>query len=135
MIAGLLSSCYQYFYPLSVGFGNYCSVIEDYSGAGLDIYFVHEEARSDMDAYAAKWETNAILSLVMGPGLYTWILLFSASRCVQYKSMKMFCIILPLLILMIGLPFTPVNGDVRYAYPILSSAPLLVALCFNPTAK
>lgn len=133
MITGLLSSCYQYYYPLSVGFGNYCSVLEDYSGAGLDIYFVHEKARSSMGAYAAKWETNAILSLVMGPGLYTWILIFSASRCVQYKSKKMFCIILPLLILMIGLPFTPVNGDVRYAYPILSSAPLLVALCFNPT--
>ena len=135
MIVGLFSSCYQYFNPLSVGFGNYCSVIEDYSEAGLDICFVHEEARSSMDAYAAKWETNAILSLLMGPGLYTWILIFCASRCVQYKSMKMFCIILPLLILMIGLPFTPVNGDVRYAYPILSSAPLLVALCFNPTVK
>lgn len=133
MIAGLFSSCYQYFYPLSVGFGNYCSVMEDYSGAGLNIHFVHEEARSSMDEYASKWKTNAVLSLLMGPGLYTWVLIFSASRCVQYKSVKMFCIILPLLILMIGLPFTPVNGDVRYAYPILSSAPLLVALCFNPT--
>ena len=133
MIAGLLSSCYQYFYPLSVGFGNYCSVIEDYSGAGLDIHFVHEEARSNMNEYASKWKTNAILSLLMGPGLYIWVLIFSTSRCVQYKSVKMFCIILPLLILMIGLPFTPVNGDVRYAYPILSSAPLLAALCFNPT--
>ena len=133
MIAGLFLSCYQYFYPPSVGFGNYCSIIEDYSEAGLDIYFVHEEARNSLDAYAAKWETNAILSLMMGPGLYTWILIFSASRCIQYKSMKMFCVILPLLILMIGLPFTPVNGDVRYAYPIFSSAPLLAALCFNPT--
>lgn len=133
MFTGLFSSCYQYFYPLSVGFGNYCSVMEDYSGAGLDIHFIHEEARSSMNAYAGKWETNAILSLMIGPGLYTWILIFSASRCVQYQSRKMFCIILPLLILMIGLPFTPVNGDVRYAYPILSSAPLLVALCFNPT--
>ena len=134
MMAGFFSSCYRYFYPLSVGFGNYCSVIEDYSDAELDLHFVHEEARSRMMEYAARWETNKILSLVTGPGLYTWILIFCASRCVQYQSMKMFCIILPLLFLMIGLPFTPVNGDVRYAYPILSSAPLLVALCFNPTA-
>ena len=109
------------------------ALAEDYSDAELDLHFVHEEARSRMMEYAARWETNKILSLVTGPGLYTWILIFCASRCVQYQSMKMFCIILPLLILMIGLPFTPVNGDVRYAYPILSSAPLLVALCFNPT--
>ena len=67
----------------------------------------------------------------MGPGLYTWMLFFTLARCRKNRDGAAFLILLPLVLLCAGLLLTPLNGETRYAYPIIASVPLYAVFCIR----
>ena len=125
MIKGPILSYHKYVYPLAIGKDNYRSYIADCSGMGLNLYYKDEVKRLKMENYIRWWEQNPLLKLFMGPGLYCWILLF----CVMFCRSNLRVSLIPLILLFLGLFFTPINGETRYAFPILATSPLMVAMC------
>lgn len=79
------------------------------------------------NSYVEFWLFSPSLSRFIGPGPYCWMLLFSADRAWRNKSKELLVLIVPMAILMIGLIFTPINGECRYAYPLFGMAPIILA--------
>ncbi len=128
MIKGLFTSYYKYLYPYSIGYGNFRQYIGNCSKLGIDVHYVLEKARALIRSYVDFWETNPILMILMGPGLYIWILLYSFVKAIQKKSAERLTILLPFIFLFLGLFLTPVNGETRYALPIIAGSPMLIIL-------
>ncbi len=68
-----------------------------------------------------------VLRLLIGTGLYAWILLVVLAYGIRKKSLLAFLGLVPSLALAIGLVMRSVNGEIRYGYPLIAAAPLNMA--------
>ena len=68
-----------------------------------------------------------VLRLLLGTGLYAWVLLIMLTYSIRKKSLSGFLGLVPSLTLMIGLVMSHVNGEIRYGYPLIAAAPLNIA--------
>jgi len=68
-----------------------------------------------------------VLRLLLGTGLYAWVLLIMLAYSIRKKSQLAFLGLVPSLALMIGLMMSHVNGELRYGYPLIAAAPLNMA--------
>lgn len=132
-LKGFFISIWKYFFPFSPGNGYFHIYITDFSEAGRDVYYAFPSLMEGCKNYVASWAKYPLSSLFIGPGLYSWIFLFAAARAILKNRKEFVVIICPVGILLIGFVFTPVNGEVRYAYPLIAMAPLLLALVTAPS--
>ena len=124
-IYSVITSSWKYFSVLSTGSTEYWYGIDHISELGKHVEFVIPIRY--IKSYVQCWLFSPSLSRFIGPGPYSWMLLFSAGRAWRNKSKKIFVLIVPMAILMIGLIFTPINGECRYAYPLFGMAPIILA--------
>ena len=61
--------------------------------------------------------------LLIAPGLYGWLLLFALALCAGKTRRRALLPLLPLLLVLLGLFASAVNGYMRYAMPIYLGAP------------
>ena len=132
MIWSFGRSYYKYVYPPAVGSRNGRFRLLNLSKYGLHTHLVVDESyKTALRVYLEKvWSKYTVLRLFFGPGLYSWVLLFGLQQCIRKRSRNVIHLI-PLLVLFIGLFLTPVNGEMRYAYPVLASAPIVIALAYE----
>ncbi len=97
----------------------------------LDIYYVHNDKRNIMSNYAYLWMKIPLLSLLMFPAAYTWILFFLAALMIRKNKWRDLIACLPLLLTIGICIISPVNGYVRYMLPVMAATPLLVGYSLN----
>ena len=78
-------------------------------------------------SYVEIWEQTAGLDLLMGPGLYSWVLVIYCGNCFRKRNKDALLKLMPLILLMFGFLLTHVNAETRYAFPLMASAPLIFA--------
>ena len=130
MAKGVCKSYYKYFYPPSAGANTYRTYIAKMDSIGLNVYSVFPSLKEKLKGYVKYWNSNAILKWLMGPGLYCWIMIALVFTAVRFRAYEALVVYLPSLILLVGLLFTPVNGETRYAFPIIASIPLNISALF-----
>lgn len=123
-VYSVITSSWKYFHVLSTGIAEYWYGIDDFTKLGKDIAYVFPVRY--IKNYVTFWRFSPSLSRFIGPGPYSWMLLFSAGRAWRNKSKEILVLIVPMAILMIGLIFTPINGECRYAYPLIGMAPIIL---------
>ena len=119
----LIAGSYKYFYPLTVGVNTHRTYIAE-DPSFYDVYHVNPQLKSVTANYFQKWETTVGLNLLIGPGLYVWMMLILLGYALHKRSGKALVTLAPVLVLIVGMLFTHVNGENRYAYPIIACAPL-----------
>ena len=124
MITAVAVSYYKYFIPGTSGNGSYRAYIADCDALGLSIYYVNKNGKAVIDKYVGFWLGNNFLRFFMGPGIYSCVFIFSFVVC-KSKWIEFY---IPLFVLCAGLLFTPVNGEIRYAFPIIALSPVMIAL-------
>ena len=123
-VYSVITASWKYFYVLSTGSTEYWYGIDDFTKLGKDIAYVFPVRY--IKNYVMLWVESPSLSRFIGPGPYSWMLLFSAGRAWRNKSKDIFVLIVPMAILMIGFIFTPINGECRYAYPLFGIVPIVL---------
>ncbi|MCQ2458093.1 MAG: DUF6020 family protein [Clostridia bacterium] len=73
------------------------------------------------------WEKTPVLTMFTDPGLYIWLIFFAFFRALRVHCKRAAALIAPLVIFALGLIVTPLNGDLRYAFPVICALPLTVA--------
>ena len=120
----LVGNNWKYFYPLSPGYGSYRRYIAENSLGWRRVLNWDYCLK-----YYNFWCEHYPLKLFIGPGIYIWAVFLSAAVAFASQNKKKIGITAPILCFSIGLLLTPVNGEVRYAYPIIAVAPLVLILC------
>ena len=123
-VYSVITASWKYFFAFSTGSTEYWYGIDDFSKLGKEIAFAIPVRY--IKNYVMFWVESPSLSRLIGPGPYSWVLLFSAGRAWRNRSKETLVLIVPMAILMIGLIFTPINGECRYAYPLMGVAPILL---------
>ena len=126
-----IQGSWKYFYPLSEGYEPFRSYI---SPNTLGIYRLDETAAEPVLKWAAFWSGSPVLKMLMGPGLYTWLTIAAFAFAIALKNKKCLLAVIPVMVFTLGMLVTPVNGENRYAYPIMAVVPILIALVYA-TAK
>ena len=127
-VKGLLTVCWQYYFPFTNGNAYIYAYMAEVEYLGKNIHYVFPTLQNLATWYAHGWANAPVLSLLIGPGLYTWTLLFTTMRIIRKKQWFLLPMVIPLIILTLGLMLTPVNGENRYAYPVITMAPVFLFL-------
>jgi hypothetical protein len=127
-VKGLLTVCWQYYFPFTNGTAYIYAYMAEVGALGKDIHYVFPTLQKLATWYAHGWANAPVLSLLIGPGLYSCTLLFTSMRIVRKKQHSLLPLVIPLIILTTGLILTPVNGENRYAYPVITMAPVFFLL-------
>ena len=85
--------------------------------------------------WVSVWTEMPLLSLFIGPGLYTWLTIGAFAFAIAKKNKQCILTVLPMVIFTLGMLVTPVNGENRYAYPIMAIVPVLLACVWKAKAK
>ena len=78
-------------------------------------------------AYVRGWLDRPGLRLLVTIGLYTVILLCSLLLMLVFKNGRYILCLGPLMMVLVGCLFSPVNGYFRYAYAMIAGVPVLFA--------
>ena len=124
-VYSVITASWKYFSVLSTGSTEFWYGIDHIAELGKHVEFVIPVRY--IKSYVEFWLFSPSLSRFIGPGPYSWMLLFSAGRAWRNKSKELLVLIVPMAVLMIGLIFTPINGECRYAYPLFGMAPIILA--------
>lgn len=126
-LQAIIECSWRYFYPL----------IDDQSWVRLYMtdedsfgwYIENPTAKSRLfDYYAIFWEQTPVLTMFTDPGLYIWILFFFLARAIRSRNGTNVSVMIPLVVFALGLMATPINGDLRYAFPIICALPPAMAV-------
>lgn len=121
---------WRYFYPLTndKSWARIYITEEDTYG-----WFVENPtAKSRIYEYfTIFWEKTPGLTMFTDPGLYMWLLFFILARSMRCRNKKALTVIIPLVLFALGLTATPINGDLRYAFPIICALPPAIAAFHN----
>lgn len=127
-LKGLLTVCWKYYFPFSSGRAYIYAYMAEVDHLGKNIYFAFPLLQKLATWYVHGWAKAPVISLLIGPGLYSWMLLFTSMRIIRKKQRPLLTLMIPLILLTVGLLFTPVNGETRYAYPVITMAPVFLLL-------
>lgn len=127
-VKGLLTVCWKYYFPFTSGRAYIYAYMAEVDHLGRNIFYAFPLLKNLGTWYVHAWAKAPVISLLVGPGLYSWMLLFTAMRTVRKRQWSVMPLIIPLIILTIGLALTPVNGETRYAYPVITMAPVFFLL-------
>ena len=131
-LKGLLTVCWKYYFPFTGGRAYLYAYMAEVDHLGKNIFYAFPLLQKLGSLYVHGWANAPVLSLLMAPGVYSWMLLFTAGRIIRKKQRYLLPLAIPLIILTLGLLLTPVNGETRYAYPVITMAPVLFLLNLCP---
>ncbi|MBO5891910.1 MAG: hypothetical protein J6Q30_04275 [Oscillospiraceae bacterium] len=131
-LKSIVQSSWKYFSPLSEGYEYFRSYISPNS---LGIYRLDEASGEAVLKWVSVWTEMPLLSLFIGPGLYTWLTIGAFAFALAKKNKKCIMTVLPMVIFTLGMLVTPVNGENRYAYPIMAAAPVLLACVWEAKVR
>ncbi|MBR3874037.1 MAG: hypothetical protein IKJ26_07675 [Clostridia bacterium] len=126
----LIAGTYKYTYPLTPGTGSYRRYIQK-DEEFYNAYYTNKQMHSNLAKYFEKWEKTVGLELFIGPGMYVWIIVILLGYAFRNKQLKSIVGIMPVCILLVGLFFTHVNGENRYAFPLIASVPMCYVIVVN----
>ena len=92
----------------------------------VDVYFT-DPHRDDLMKYWEFWQKVPLVRMMQATGLATWITMMLVGYAVRRRSGMVFLGLFPAFILFVGLFMSHVNGEIRYGYPLIAVAPLLLA--------
>lgn len=131
-LKSIVQSSWKYFSPLSEGYEYFRSYISPNS---LGIYRLDEASGEAVLKWVSVWTEMPLLSLFIGPGLYTWLTIGAFAFAIAKKNKQCILTVLPMVVFTLGMLVTPVNGENRYAYPIMAMVPVLLACVWKAKAK
>lgn len=133
-VKGAVTGTWKYIYAFAPGNAYYRAYIAAFE-PGKNIYYVFPGLHRIINAYARLWGKSPVTFVCVCPGFYGSLLLFTAARAVRNKQKELWLLLCPLLVVLAGLFFTPLNGETRYAYPIITLAPAAFLLSFHSSDK
>lgn len=80
-----------------------------------------------MQRYWNSWFKAPVARMLNGTGIYVWLLLALLGYAVRTRAPGMLTGLVPDLVLLAGLFLSHVNGEIRYGYPMIATAPLILA--------
>ncbi len=133
----ILAGSYKYFYPFDPGTSAMRLYIYNWEENGVPLYelsYVSREAARAAYQYVSAWSENPLLVIFIGPGFYVDAFIVLLGYVLERKNRQALLVYVPLMLLTVGLLFTHVNGENRYAFPIMGTLALTatVALLRNP---
>ena len=131
-IRGVLTGCWKYYFPFSSGRAYIYAYMAEVDHLGRNIYYAFPLLQKLATLFVNACANVPVLSLLIGPGLYSWMLAYTAVRIIRKKQWSVLPLVLPLIILTAGLLLTPVNGENRYAYPVIVMTPMFLLLSCCP---
>ena len=139
-IQATMNNYYQYFFPgntrfirFSYDWSNTCMGRANTALEPMARSFSYPEktaaARSFCDQFFKRINSFPVISLLMTPAVYTWLLMIMLFYSFRRKNQKAFSIVvMPLVILLICI-LGPCNGDYgRYTFPIVITLPFLIPI-------
>ena len=87
-----------------------------------------------MNNYWNAWREYPVIRLLTSTGFFAWTLLIMTAYALFKKNKYAIFGVLPIVIFLIGLFFSHVNGSIRYGYPLIASTPLFIAFPLNVAA-
>ena len=87
-----------------------------------------------MTRYWNSWRDFPVIRLFTSTGFFAWSLLAMTAYALFKKNKYAIFGVLPIVIFLIGLFFSHVNGSIRYGYPLIASTPLFIAFPLNVAA-
>lgn len=127
-----LNNSYGYFYPFrnnrtQLAYQNYIKG-EPLNDGYFNIYYlVDEKFRTYLNNYADLWRVLPGVSLLSNPATYTWLVIFVALLIFRRKKYRELIVLLSPILQIAICVASPLNGNLRYAMPLMASAPVLVA--------
>lgn len=104
-----------------------------------DPSFYNVTFRSDavwqLNHYWKSWFNIPVLRTLLSTGIFAWLLLAMTGYCARRRSLLAFLGLFPSLVLLIGLLFSHVNGEIRYGYPLIAATPLICAWVAHAVAE
>lgn len=96
----------------------------------FNVHFVNsEEVRKNIMAWAQLWLKLPVVSQMLAPGMFTWILLIAAGYLIYRRRWEgILALAAPALNVAVCVA-SPVNGLMRYAMPLLACLPAVVSWC------
>ncbi|MCD7836219.1 MAG: DUF6020 family protein [Lachnospiraceae bacterium] len=137
-IQAFLNQTYAYFYPdahdgkdevyqFYIVYGN--ALHDDC----FDIEFGmnNDALRQLLMHYGYLFEKLPVLSMLLSPGFYTYILIGEAVYLISGKKFRGLIGLIPAFLVLLVCIASPVNGSIRYMLPVMASAPVLLAWCYR----
>ncbi|MDR1635209.1 MAG: DUF6020 family protein [Bifidobacteriaceae bacterium] len=105
--------------------------------AGLDPHYpaALASARAATISAAKGMVTAPVLWLLFVPGFYTWVLLTAAALLVRRRQWRALLPFPPVALVFLVCLASPVNSNLRYAFPYVVTAPLLVVYTLYALAE
>jgi hypothetical protein len=136
-IQAFINQTYGYFYPDMRNYGDYLVYLyignaDKWHDGYLDIEFgiKNDYGRSLLAHYIYLTEKLPIFSMLLSPGMYTYILMGCFAYLLQKNRRKIFLLIPGMCTLLICIA-SPVNGYLRYVMPLIAVTPLYIAWCYK----
>lgn len=136
--AATFNNIYGYFYidkPERYGLNAYTSnpSKERIQEWDIDVHIkntgVSERIRASFRLFLSTLERIPVLNLLFRPSFYVSLLLLLIWILLYFKKYKELFCFLPAIGILIICCLSPVNGALRYTFPIVCSSPLLTAFC------
>lgn len=136
----IITGCYGYFLP-GYNFPRketyfLVNVFDKYEPEGLGIsYLWSDDVRSVFEGYANIWKNSPVLSILVSPGIYSWIMLFNIVVLVCKRKIKECIAFIPYLLVLGVCCVSPVTGLLRYAIPYIAGMPLMITYTIHCLKK
>ena len=134
-IEATINNTYGYYYAFNVN--TYSGIFFDnaderYTVEEFNFYHIMpEKIRTAVYDYVFLWRKLPVLSQLINPGVYTWLVLVLAGYLIRKRKIKQMLFMLGPAINILVCIASPVNGLVRYALPLMACAPILVFWALN----
>lgn len=133
-VEATLQNSYGYYYPFENFWGrqnDYIMINDNPMTGDFDPHYLFSyELRNKIGEYIYSWKNIPILSLFMNTGSYTWLLFAVAGYTLYHKRFgEMIVYIAPFMNVLVCIA-SPVNGEIRYALPLMAVMPMIVCWCF-----
>jgi hypothetical protein len=136
-IQAFINQTYGYFYPDMRNHGDYLVYLfigntDKWHDGYLDMEFGIENGygRALLAQYIYLIEKMPVFSMLLSPGMYTYILIGCFAYLLQKNRRKIFLLIPGICTLLICIA-SPVNGYLRYVMPLMAVTPLYIAWCYK----
>lgn len=135
-VEATLNNTFAYYYPFynQNVLGNYQFYIKEAPVATgyFDIHYIMPvKIRATVTEYVQTWNKIPGISQIVNSGFYTWILLLLVGYLIYTKRIKGILLLIGPAINILVCIASPVNGLLRYAFPLMACTPLLIywAVC------
>lgn len=133
-VESFLHSTFGYIYPFVEGAYGWpiptriAWKVGQKEACGLNLsYFFNNDIRTAAVNWIASWQKLPLFSLMVNPATYTWLLIIITGLMIKNcKKWYLVVFIIPFVNVLTSIA-SPVNGSLRYAWPIAAGMPVIIA--------